>query len=48
MARQISENKPYPSIGESEIIVLLMEVAMVNDYQFAHNFISLAWKLDSA
>ena len=36
---------PYPGIGESEIIVLHMEVALVNDYQFAHNVIWLASKL---
>ena len=32
-------------MGESEIIGLLMEVALVNDYQFAHNAILLASKL---
>ena len=36
---------PYPGFGESEIIILLMEVVLVNGYQFAQNEISLASKL---
>ena len=27
----------YPGISESEIIVHFIEVALVNEYQFAHN-----------
>ena len=38
-------NEPYLGIGEFEIIVLNMKVALANDIQFAHNIISLASKL---
>ena len=40
--RQISQ---LLCIGELEVKVLILEVAMVNDYQLAPNIISLASKL---
>ena len=37
--RQISQ---LLGIGKSEVIILHMEVTLVNDYQYAHNTISLS------
>ena len=32
----------FPGIGKFEVVILHMEVTLVNDYQYAHNTISLS------